>query len=150
MMFFAIAFSFKYAGLYLLVFAAVIMAVTAISGWLATYAEARAQRLNEEESKDTTQKNALAAYITTGRLYQLQVGAGAFAAALAISIVLFCGSTALWQMGIAAVVVALLVAYQIKQHYVRKVNSRVKAFRSQMLDFSMGLANGLKAGQALP
>ena len=56
-----------------------------------------------------------------------------------------------WYALLPAALVSLVIGFVVPiLYYLRKVKKRAQEFNRSILDFSMGLTSGLRAGQALP
>jgi len=141
--------AFERQSVYLLVLGAVVVGVLVLAHWLKMIGEERAERLDEKENAAGA-LNGISYFISPGKLFRLRLNAGTSVAALVIATMLVCGVTELWMLLLGGAIAGLIVAYEIRAHFVGKVKKRAIAFQAQMLDFSLGLSNGLKAGQALP
>lgn len=112
------------------------------------------QRIGRErgERLDTVDRGANSIYhfISREALFQLRLEVGVTTAGVIAALLVFfrAGGPLVWtfvSLGIGVVASFLPVLY-----YFRKARNRAAVFAEQMLDLSLGLANGLKSGQALP
>ncbi len=137
-------------GVYALMFVAIGLGVMSLAVWIRALTEERAEKLDADEAKQSGMGNSLSYFITSGQLFRLQVGFAFFAVVIVLATLIAFEVFNLAIIAIAIVAAGFIASRLPRKHYVSKVQKRALAFQAQMLDFSMGLSNGLKAGQALP
>jgi len=106
----------------------------------------RAEHLSEVDRG----ANTIYHFIGRSALLQLRLAIGVSVAGGLAAILLACraGGPVVW-VGVSLLAGAISSFAPIL-HFHRKAKARAALFADQMLEFSLGLANGLKAGQALP
>lgn len=131
--------------------AALVAAAVALFVWTIVR---QIQRVGRErgEQLDAVDRGANSVYhfISREALLQLRIEVGLIVAGVLAAVLVFfkAGGLVLWVLApLAAGIVASFFPWL---HYFKKAKGRAALFADQMLDFALGLANGLKAGQALP
>jgi len=95
-------------------------------------------------------RNDIGYFIEPKTLFQAQLSLGVLMLGIAISVLLFCQVLYLYVL-VPVGGVALLIGFVLPLLYFqRKVKMRARDFERSILDLSMGLTSGLRAGQALP
>jgi len=137
-------------GLYALVAAAVLAVSWVVMRQLQIYGLARGAELDDADDAAGGMKNGVTFFIARGALLQLGIAIGIVVAGLALAILTFADVLTPGILLGAAVGGFFAGCYAPRQWFAMKAAKRAEAFQGQMLEFVMGLANGLKAGQALP
>jgi len=133
-------------GTYALVAVAVALFAWSAARYVGLFGLERAEHLAEADRG----ANTIYHFISRKALVQMRLGVFVVTAGvLAAVLILFrAGSPAIW-LGVP-LAVGTVASFVPLLHYHRKALARAALFADQMLDLSLGLANGLKAGQALP
>ena len=98
----------------------------------------------------TGHRNDIEYFISPQLLFQIQISAGVLLLGVVIAVLLFFQVT-YWYALLPAALVSLVIGFIVPiLYYLRKVKKRAQEFERSILDFSMGLTSGLRAGQALP
>lgn len=112
------------------------------------------QRIGRErgERLDDVDRGANTVYhfITRTALLQLRLEVGIVAAGVLAAVLVFLKVGGLFVWLLVPLVVGFAASFLPWLYYYKKAKDRAALFADQMLDLSLGLANGLKAGQALP
>lgn len=135
--------------LYLLVFAAagalIYVLVQLVNGFSMEYYDRRTKAPNI-----SGHRNDIGYFIAPGMLMQIQLSLAGLLLGGALAVMLFC-RVFLWYALLPAGLAAVAVGFALPWlYFARKVKKRAKEFESSILDLSMGLTSGLRAGQALP
>lgn len=136
-------------GLYLLVLGAVVSLVYVFVRQIQTVTRERQERKNTSD-RPTGLANDIGYFIDPITLRQLQLSVGILTCALTVSILLVCQ---IYNPLILVFVGSILFSagfFAPHFYYAKKVKNRAALFEEGILDFALGLGNGLKAGQALP
>ena len=95
-------------------------------------------------------RNDIGYFIAPQTLFQVQLSLGVLLSGIVIAVLLFF-QVFYWYALLPAAGVALGVGLALPLlYFTRKVKARAQEFERSILDFSMGLTSGLRAGQALP
>jgi len=134
---------------YMLVFGAVVLVVYSFAG-LANSISLEKVELERKSKELQSWANPLNRYISDQRLVQLRVSSAVVLGGLFTGILLFASVTnpLIWMpiaggMGVVGWMAPVW-------YYNWKLKDRKDKFESRILDLTMGLANGLRSGQALP
>lgn len=130
----------------------VALAAAAVS--IFTYSLVRQmQRLGQEKAETLGQSQATANtiehFIPKARLLQVRITATVTTAGVLAAALWLVLDNMPWVIAGVSAGAALFAWFVPVLYFRRKVKARAEAFRLQMLDLSLGLTNGLKAGQAL-
>lgn len=134
---------------YLLVFGAVALVIYSFAG-LANSISLEKVELERKSKELQSFANPMNRYISDQRLIQLRVSSAVVLGGLFAGILLFASVTSLWiWMPISAGMgfVGWMAPFW---YYTWKLKDRRNKFENRILDLTMGLANGLRSGQALP
>ena len=135
--------------LYLVVFAAagalVYVLVQLVNGFSMEYYDRRTR-----DAKVSGHRNDIGYFIAPGMLMQIQLSLAGLLLGVVLAVMLFC-RVFLWYALLPVGIVAVAVGFALPWWYFAgKVKKRAREFESSILDLSMGLTSGLRAGQALP
>jgi len=106
------------------------------------------KRYRGEKSK--TMVNSIGYFIEKSALVQLQFSCGMLVTSIFVAILLVCGVRSLAIILPLTVVVFGGSCFLPYFYFSNKVKKRAQEFDSSILELSMGLTSGLRAGQALP
>ena len=134
---------------YMLVFGAVVLVIYSFAG-LANSISMEKVELDRKSKEIQSWNNPMNRFISDQRLVQFRVSSAVMLGGIFTGILLFASVTnpLIW-MPIAAGMG--LVGWMAPLWYYRwKLTDRKNKFENRILDLTMGLANGLRSGQALP
>ena len=134
---------------YMLVFGAVVLVIYSFAG-LANSISMEKVELDRKSKEIQSWNNPMNRFISDQRLVQFRVSSAVMMGGIFTGILLFASVTnpLIW-MPIAAGMG--LVGWMAPLWYYRwKLTDRKNKFENRILDLTMGLANGLRSGQALP
>ena len=131
----------------ILVFAAVVAITWIVSVIFFREADIRAEEIAR---RNETQYNPLARFIAPGFLVQLRFATAFLLGGIALCILLFLRVSMIPALIFGTLIPAIAGFYLILLHFRKKAQKRASEFRKKLLDLVMGLANGLRAGMALP
>ena len=136
-------------GICLLVFAAVFLLIFLSVGMI----QGISMEHYDHKVKDKTaggHRNDIGYFVAPRVLLQIQISIGTLLVALIVAILLFCKVFMAYVL-IPVSLLALGIGFVLPiLYYSRKVKKRASDFEGSILDLSMGLTSGLRAGQALP
>ena len=136
-------------GIYLLVFAAVFLLIFLSVGLV----QQVGMEHFDHKVKDRNlggHRNDIGYFVSPQVLLQIQFSIGILLMAVIVSILLFC-KVYMFYVLVPVSLIALGIGYAAPLlYYSRKVKKRALDFEGSILDLSMGLTSGLRAGQALP
>lgn len=136
-------------GIYLLVFAAVFLLIFLS----VVMVQGISMEHYDHKVKDKTaggHRNDIGYFVAPRVLLQIQISVGTLLMALIVAILLFCKVFMIYVL-IPVSLLALGLGFMLPiMYYSRKVKKRAQDFEGSILDLSMGLTSGLRAGQALP
>ncbi len=136
-------------GVYLLVLAAVAMLIYILITLIQSFSLEHADRKIKEDRSEGVANN-IYYFINRTTLQQIQLSAGILLSGALISILIFCQ---VYEPLIIIPAAALLFAAGMAApwlYFSGKARKRAEQFESSILDLSLGLTSGLRAGQALP
>ena len=136
-------------GVYLLVLAAVAMLIYILITLIQSFSLEHADRKIKEDRSEGVANN-IYYFINRTTLQQLQLTAGILLSGALISILIFCQ---VYEPLIIIPAAALLFAAGMAApwlYFSGKARKRAEQFENSILDLSLGLTSGLRAGQALP
>ena len=135
-------------GVYLLVLAAVAMLIYILITLIQSFSLEHADRKIKEDRSEGVANNIY--YFNRTTLQQIQLSAGILLSGALISILIFCQ---VYEPLIIIPAAALLFAAGMAApwlYFSGKARKRAEQFENSILDLSLGLTSGLRAGQALP
>jgi len=136
-------------GIYLLVFAAVFLLIFLTVGMV----QGISMEHYDHKVKDKTaggHRNDIGYFVAPRVLLQIQISIGTLLMAVIVAILLVCKVFMVYVL-VPVSLLALGLGFVLPiLYYSRKVKKRALDFESSILDLSMGLTSGLRAGQALP
>ena len=134
---------------YLLVFAATGLLVYVVVQLVQSFSMERYDRqVKNVNSKG--HRNDIGYFIDPKTLFQAQLSLGVLMLGLVIAVLLFF-QVFYWYVLLPAGAVSLALGVVLPLlYFLRKVKKRAQDFERSILDFSIGLTSGLRAGQALP
>lgn len=106
--------------------------------------------IRAEEYANREGYNALSRFIAPGFLLQLRFAAAFLLGGTALCILLFLQVSMIPALIFGTMIPAVLGFYAVLFHFRKKAKKRALMFQKKLLDLVMGLANGLRAGMALP
>ena len=136
-------------GVYLLVLAAVAMLIYILITLIQSFSLEHADRKIKEDRSEGVANN-IYYFINRTTLQQIQLSAGILLSGALISILIFCQ---VYEPLIIVPAAALLFAAGMAApwlYFSGKARKRAEQFENSILDLSLGLTSGLRAGQALP
>lgn len=136
-------------GVYLLVLAAVAMLIYTLITLIQSFSLEHADRKIKEDRSEGVANN-IYYFINRTTLQQIQLSAGILLSGALISILIFCQ---VYEPLIIIPAAALLFAAGMAApwlYFSGKARKRAEQFENSILDLSLGLTSGLRAGQALP
>lgn len=131
----------------ILVFAAV---VTITYVFAAVFFRETSIKAEECANRPEAEYNPLSRFIAPGFLIQLRFASAFLLGGIALCILLFLRVSLPPALILGTLIPAGLGFYVILFHFRRKAAKRARDFQKKLLDLVMGLANGLRAGMALP
>lgn len=140
---------FQRYAVYLLVFAAMMLIVYIIINMIQSFHKERTER-KIKGGRSESMVNNIYFFVDRTTFSQLQLSWGILLAALVIAVMIFARVHILAVIFGSGALMFLLGALMPYLYYSAKVKKRAELFKQGMLDFSMGLTNALRAGQALP
>ena len=136
-------------GIYLLVFAAAGLLIYVVVELIQGFSLERYDRRMKDVNSGG-HRNDISYFIHPRTLLQLQLSLGVLLLGVIAAGLLFC-HVFLWYVLLPVSGIALAAGFVLPLVYFsRKVKKRAKEFERSILDLSMGLTSGLRAGQALP
>lgn len=138
----------RYAA-YILVFAAMMMIVYIIINMIQSFHKERSERKIKGERSESMVNN-IYYFVSRTTFSQLQLSWGILLSATVAAILIFARVRLIAVILGSSALMFLLGAFIPYLYYAAKVKKRAERFKEGMLDFSMGLTNALRAGQALP
>lgn len=130
-----------------LVFAAVVV-ITYV--FAAIFFRETAIKAEESINRGGAAYDPVSRFIRPDFLIQLRFAAAFLLGGCVLTILLFLRVSAIAALVIGTLVPAVLAFYAVLLHFRRKARRRAREFEQKLLDLVMGLANGLRAGMALP
>ena len=130
-----------------LVFAAVVIITYVFAGVFFREAAVKAE---EQAHRGNAVYDPVSRFIAPDYLLQLRFAAAFLLGGIALTVMLFLEVSLVLALLIGTLLPALLGFYAILFHFRRKARKRAMEFEKKLLDLVMGLANGLRAGMALP
>ena len=130
-----------------LVFAAVVV-ITYV--FAAIFFRETAIKAEESINRGGAAYDPVSRFIRPDFLIQLRFAAAFLLGGCVLTILLFLRVSAIAALVIGTLVPAVLAFYAVLLHFRRKARRRAREFDQKLLDLVMGLANGLRAGMALP
>lgn len=130
-----------------LVFAAVVVITYVFAG---IFFRETAIKAEESINRGGAAYDPVSRFIRPDFLIQLRFAAAFLLGGCALTILLFLRVSAIVALVIGTLLPAVLGFYAILLHFRRKARRRAREFEQKLLDLVMGLANGLRAGMALP
>ena len=135
--------------IYLLVFVATGLLIYIIVLLVQSFSMERYDRQQKNETSGG-HRNDIGYFISPKTLFQAQLSFGVLLLGVAIAALVFFQVYYLYVL-LPVAAVALILGFVLPVVYFsRKVKKRAEEFERSILDFSMGLTSGLRAGQALP
>ena len=135
--------------IYLVVFLAAGLLIFVVIQMLQSFSMERYDRKLKNVNL-TGHRNDIEYFISPQLLFQIQISTGVLLLGVVIAVLLFFQVT-YWYALLPAALVSLVIGFVVPiLYYLRKVKKRAQEFERSILDFSMGLTSGLRAGQALP
>lgn len=131
----------------ILVFAAV---VTITYVFAMIFFRETAIKAEECARRPETEYNPLSRFIAPGFLIQLRFAAAFLLGGTALTVLLILQVSLIPALIFGTLIPAVFGFYVILFHFRRKAKKRALDFQKKLLDLVMGLANGLRAGMALP
>ena len=130
-----------------LVFAAVVVITYVFAG---IFFRETAIKAEESINRGGAAYDPVSRFIRPDFLIQLRFAAAFLLGGCVLTILLFLRVSAIAALVIGTLLPAVLGFYAILLHFRRKARRRAREFEQKLLDLVMGLANGLRAGMALP
>jgi len=131
----------------ILVFAAVVV-ITYV--FATVFFRETAVKAEESARRGAMNYDPVSRFIQPELLIQLRFAAAFLLGGVALTVMLFLQVSLILALVIGTLVPALLGFYAILLHFRNKAKKRFLEFEKKILDLVMGLANGLRAGMALP
>ena len=136
-------------GIYLLVFVAMMMLVYIVINMIQSFHKEHTERKIKGERSESMVNN-IHYFVSRTAFSQLQLSWGILLSALVIAILIFARVHLLPLILGSGAAMFLAGVFMPFWYYSAKVKRRAELFKQGMLEFSMGLTNALRAGQALP
>lgn len=135
--------------IYLLVFAATGLLIYVIVQLIQSFSMERYDR-QVKNVNSNGHRNDIGYFIEPKTLFQAQLSLGVLMLGLMTAVLLFF-QVFYWYVLVPVAGAALVLGLVLPLlYFMRKVKKRAQDFERNILDFSMGLTSGLRAGQALP
>lgn len=135
--------------IYLLVFAATGLLIYVIVQLIQSFSMERYDR-QVKNVNSNGHRNDIGYFIEPKTLFQAQLSLGVLMLGLMTAVLLFF-QVFYWYVLVPVAGAALVLGLVLPLlYFMRKVKKRAQDFERSILDFSMGLTSGLRAGQALP
>lgn len=131
----------------ILVFAAVVV-ITYV--FATVFFRETAVKAEESARRGAMNYDPVSRFIQPDMLIQLRFAAAFLLGGVALTVMLFLQVSLILALVIGTLVPALLGFYAVLLHFRNKAKKRFLEFEKKILDLVMGLANGLRAGMALP
>ena len=131
----------------ILVFAAVVV-ITYV--FATVFFRETAVKAEESARRGAMNYDPVSRFIQPELLIQLRFAAAFLLGGVALTVMLFLQVSLILALVIGTLVPALLGFYAVLLHFRNKAKKRFLEFEKKILDLVMGLANGLRAGMALP
>ena len=141
---------FQRYAVYLLVFAAMMLIVYIIINMIQSFFREHTERKIKGERSSESMVNNIYYFVSRTTFAQLQLSWGILLSGAVVSILIFARVHIFTVILGSGALMFLLGALMPCLYYSVKVKKRAALFEQSMLDFSMGLTNALRAGQALP
>lgn len=135
--------------IYLLVFAAAGMLIYVVVQLIQSFSMERYDRRLKNVNSNG-HRNDIGYFIAPKTLFQVQLSLGVLMLGITIAVLLFF-QVFYWYVLVIVAVLSLAAGFVLPLlYFLRKVKKRAADFERSILDLSMGLTSGLRAGQALP
>ena len=131
----------------ILVFAAVVV-ITYV--FATVFFRETAVKAEESARRGAMNNDPVSRFIQPDVLIQLRFAAAFLLGGIALTVMLFLQVSLILALIIGTLIPALLGFYAVLLHFRNKAKKRYREFEKKILDLVMGLANGLRAGMALP
>ena len=109
-----------------------------------------AVRAEENANRGLNGNDPVSRFIKPDFLIQLRLATAFLLGGVALTVMLFLQVSLILALILGTLIPALLGFYAVLLHFRRKAKKRAREFEQKLLDLVMGLANGLRAGMALP
>ncbi len=109
-----------------------------------------AVKAEESANRGLSGNDPVSRFIKPDFLIQLRFATAFLMGGIALTIMLFLQVSLILALILGTLIPALLGFYAVLLHFRRKAKKRAREFEQKLLDLVMGLANGLRAGMALP
>ena len=109
-----------------------------------------AVKAEESVNRGLSSDDPISRFIKPDFLIQLRFAAAFLLGGVALTVMLFLQVSLVLALIIGTLIPALAGFYAVLLHFRRKAKKRAREFERKLLDLVMGLANGLRAGMALP
>lgn len=139
--------------LYVLTFFAVVSAVAVFWGAVSEAAKAKEERMDADRMASMRTEDfgtSIDRLIRKGRLFRLRITFAAIAALVAVVPMILTGVANVFALSLVPIVFATVGSIVPVAYYSTLVRRRQASFEGDILDLTLGVANALKAGIALP
>lgn len=109
-----------------------------------------AVKAEESANRGLNGNDPIFRFIRPDFLIQLRFAAAFLLGGVALTVMLFLQVSLVLALVLGTLIPALFGFYAVLLHFRRKAKKRAREFEQKLLDLVMGLANGLRAGMALP
>jgi len=109
-----------------------------------------AVKAEESANRGLAGNDPISRFIKPDFLIQLRFAAAFLLGGIALTVMLFLQVSLVLALILGTLIPALVGFYAVLLHFRRKAKKRFREFEQKLLDLVMGLANGLRAGMALP
>ncbi|MBQ6599158.1 MAG: type II secretion system F family protein [Lentisphaeria bacterium] len=131
----------------ILVFAAVVV-ITYV--FATVFFRETAVKAEESARRGAMNYDPVSRFIQPDVLIQVRFAAAFLLGGIALTVMLFLQVSLILALILGTLIPALLGFYAVLLHFRNKAKKRFREFENKILDLVMGLANGLRAGMALP
>ena len=131
----------------ILVFAAVVV-ITYV--FATVFFRETAVKAEESARRGAMNYDPVSRFIQPDVLIQVRFAAAFLLGGIALTVMLFLQVSLILALILGTLIPALLGFYAVLLHFRNKAKKRFREFEKKILDLVMGLANGLRAGMALP
>lgn len=131
----------------ILVFAAVVV-ITYV--FATVFFRETAVKAEESARRGAMNYDPVSRFIQPDVLIQVRFAAAFLLGGIALTVMLFLQVSLILALVLGTLIPALLGFYAVLLHFRNKAKKRFREFEKKILDLVMGLANGLRAGMALP
>ena len=138
---------------YALTFLSTVAGVIALWRTFAEAAEASAEHIDANRMAELQREDVgtqLERFVSKGRLFRLSLAASLVPLVVVLAVLMLCGIRNVIALACVPVLFAVIGWFVPRLYYKWRVARRQAAYERDILDFTMGICNALRAGMALP